>query len=367
MHSDIVTFRRHFRIVVSRIRRAWLIGVVCSLLASVCTADDGEGVRATFGSIAKKFTDYEVVAVPDKDQAEWWAGAPSVARSDDGTFWMAARMRTADAPLGRRGYEVRIFKSPDGVHFEKAHSIRRQDVPIPGFERPALLRDPKTGKFKLYGCGRLEGPWCIFKFDDVDRPDQFVPSTASSVIKPLEREIPPPSKIVGEYRRPAPVPDGYKDPVIFHAEGAYHCHVIGVMRNERVFHFTSDDGEHWEPVGSLSKSIMGLSGWHDHAVRPASVLPLGAGYLFIYEGSDSRWPDPTYNIATGLGFTFDLHRVIDLTPEEPLLMSTTPGRLHVWRYSHWMWVDDELWVYAEVEKPNGSHEIRLFRLPRVSS
>ena len=94
---------------------------------------------------------------------------------------------------------------------------------------------------------------------------------------------------------------------------------------------------------------------------------MGVGYLFIYEGSDSRWPDPTYNIATGLAFTFDLHRVIDLTPDEPLLVSTTPGRLHVWRYSHWMWVDDELWVYAEVEKTNGAHEIRLFRLPRVAS
>jgi hypothetical protein len=29
-----------------------------------------------------------------------------------------------------------------------------------------------------------------------------------------------------------------------------------------------------------------------------------------------------------------------------------------------MWVGDELWVYAEVEKPNGAHEIRLFRLSR---
>jgi hypothetical protein len=29
-----------------------------------------------------------------------------------------------------------------------------------------------------------------------------------------------------------------------------------------------------------------------------------------------------------------------------------------------MHVGDEVWAYAEVEKPNGAHEIRLFRLSR---
>jgi hypothetical protein len=29
-----------------------------------------------------------------------------------------------------------------------------------------------------------------------------------------------------------------------------------------------------------------------------------------------------------------------------------------------MWVGDELRVYAEVEKANGAHEIRLFRVTR---
>ena len=55
----------------------------------------------------------------------------------------------------------------------------------------------------------------------------------------------------------------------------------------------------------------------------------------------------------------------DLTPEAPLVVSTTPSEhFHTWRYSHWMWVDDELWAYAEVANPNESHEIRLFRLAR---
>jgi hypothetical protein len=52
-----------------------------------------------------------------------------------------------------------------------------------------------------------------------------------------------------------------------------------------------------------------------------------------------------------------------LTPDSPLLVSTTPGKLfRTWRYSHWMLVDRELWVYAEVARPNQTNEIRLFRL-----
>ena len=79
-----------------------------------------------------------------------------------------------------------------------------------------------------------------------------------------------------------------------------------------------------------------------------------------------KWYHAGFNIVTGLGFTFDLHRIINLTPESPLLVSTTPaGRpLHTWRYSHWIHVGDEIWVYAEVARPNHSSEIRLFRLRR---
>jgi len=309
-----------------------------------------------FGSVAAKFRSYRVILEPDKDEAEWWAGAPSVVRDPNGTFWLACRMRTADSPRGLRGYEIRILRSRDGVHFEKAHRIRREDVPIPGFERPALLIDPATGRFKLYACGPWKsGPWSIIKFDDADDPTQFDPASARVVIGPRPKS----------YDRDI-ITNGYKDPFIIYAEGAYHCYVIGtIRRTERIYHFCSDDGQRWEPDGSPYQSIMDLDGWHDFYVRPGSVVPVGVGYLFIYEGSNCDWYDPVYNIATGLGFTFDLHHVTDLTPEAPLIASTTPSEhFHTWRYSHWMWVDDELWAYAEVAKPNEANEIRLFRLAR---
>ena len=89
---------------------------------------------------------------------------------------------------------------------------------------------------------------------------------------------------------------------------------------------------------------------------------MAVGYVFVYEGSSLAWRDPVYNIATGLAYSPDLETFVDLTPQEPLLKSTTPGDYHTWRYSHWLRVEDRIFVYAEVARPNDSNEIRLFVL-----
>ncbi len=304
--------------------------------------------------LQERFQTYDVILKPEQEKPEWWAGAPSVVRDQEGVFWLACRMRSADLPRGLRGYELQILRSDNGVDFERVHKIKREDVPIPGFERPALLIDPHTGKFKLYACGPWDGAWAIIKFDDVDDPSQFDPSTAKPVIQALEKNYP----------RDV-LPNEYKDPFIIYADGKYHCYVIGVMRRiERLFHFASEDGETWEPVGSPYEPIMKLTGWHDFYVRPAGVIPLGIGYLFFYEGSNVKWYDPVYNIVTGLGYTFDLHNIIDITKDKPLVKSSTPSKhFFTWRYSHWMIVDDEIWVYAEVATPLETHEIRRFTIP----
>lgn len=310
-------------------------------------------VAGDYQHVFQNFQQYDVILEPDENAPEWWAGAPSVVRDESGTFWLACRMRRPDAPRGLRGYEIRLLRSDDGVHFQLAHVIPRDKVPIPGFERPALLIDPVTKRFKLYLCGPWQdGPWVILKLQDVAEPSHFAPSTARPVIQPPPRQ----------YERDASVLE-YKDPFVFYADGLFHCYTTGyIRRNERIFHFTSADGEEWQPVGDVNQPIMDLTGWHNFFVRPACVLPLGVGYLFVYEGSSTQWYDPVYNIATGFAFTFDLHHVTELTTDSPVAVSTTPGLFHTLRYSHWLWVDGDIWIYAEVARPNDSNEIRLFRM-----
>ena len=340
----------------------WIYGLLinfCSVTALLAAEPKSILQPGIPAELAERFQKYDAIVSPDKNAAEWWAGAPSVLQDADGVFWMACRMRTADAPRGLRGYEIRILRSEDGIHFKKTHKILREEVPIPGFERPTLLQDPKSGKYKLYACGPWQGgEWSIIKFADVDSPTQFNPKSAKPVIQPrpktYERDI---------------RPDGYKDQVILYAQGVYHCYVIGTMRRtERVYHFTSQDGEKWQPVGSYYDSILNLDRWHDFYVRPASILPLEFGYLFVYEGSNTQWHDPVYNMGTGLAFTLDLHEIKELTTEGPLAISSTPSEnFHTLRYSHWLRVDDEIWVYAEAVRPNESHEVRLYRLPLLGT
>ena len=135
--------------------------------------------------------------------------------------------------------------------------------------------------------------------------------------------------------------------------------VIAFDRIERIYHYTSDNGTEWEI--SEPCPVLENAGWHNFFTRPACVLPLDVGYLFVYEGSNVLWLDPDYNIATGLAYSPDLESFVDLTPDEPLLKSTTPGPYHTWRYSHWLPVDDEVFVYFEAARPNRTNELRLGR------
>jgi hypothetical protein len=115
-------------------------------------------------------------------------------------------------------------------------------------------------------------------------------------------------------------------------------------------------------VGNVNQPTMDLNNWHNFFIRPSSVLPIGIGYLFIYEGSNTQWYDPVYNLGTGFGFTADLDNIIDLTDDSPLLISNTPGDFYTFRYSDWLWVNCEIWIYAEVTAENNTNEIRLFQI-----
>jgi len=306
-------------------------------------------------ALRDQFSEYHTVLEPDRDLPEWWAGAPSVCVDREGVFWMACRMREGDSPRGLRGYEIRLLRSADGLSFEPVHSILREQVPIPGFERPALLYHRDTDSFSLFGCGPFDGgPWCILRFDDATEPTAFSPGSCRPVIRPQPRPEDP--KLQANHV------NGTKDPFVFRIGATWHCFVIAVDRVERTAHLVSEDGEAWRPVGQ--GPALDLGGWHSFFTRPASVLPIGPGYLLIYEGSHVSWFDPTYNVATGLAWTPDLLQFTDLTPHEPLFVSTTPGDYRTWRYSHWLWFGEALYVYAEVSRPNNSNEIRAWKLCR---
>ena len=72
---------------------------------------------------------FKTVVEPEKNEANWWAGGPSVAYDEHNKeFWLAVRMRTAEGTRGSRGYEIRILKSKDGENFSIVKKIHRKDM-----------------------------------------------------------------------------------------------------------------------------------------------------------------------------------------------------------------------------------------------
>ena len=304
--------------------------------------------------IVDKLSKFETVVEPDKNEPNWWAGAPSVAYDhNSGEMWLATRMRTAEGRRGSRGYEIRILKSKDKKNFEVVRKIHRKELGVPVLERPSIVIRP-DGKFSLYGCSPFLGQWTIWKLDDVAEPAEFDPESIDVVLHPPINETPQAALT------------GYKDPFLIRIGKKWHMTVIGEAHKcaARPYHFISDDGVEWNPwptdiMNGKPATFFQATGWHDWATRPACLIPLKIGAILVYEGSHLNWHDAVYNLATGLAYSPDLVNWYDLTPKEPLLKSSTPGNFHTWRYSHWLPLDGKMYVFWEGARPNDTFATRM--------
>jgi hypothetical protein len=308
--------------------------------------------------LPKKLAKFSTIVKPDKIEAGWWAGAPSICKFNHQSILLAVRMREAMSPRGRRGYEIRILESKDGLNFTPIHHIKREDAKVPVFERPALVKS-SDGKLWLFGCSEMDGYWGIWHLDPVNTPKDLDPTTLKPITLPLPKEF----ESTGEEKKKDQTHHSaftiqFKDPFIFiDTKGKWHMFIIAFDKIERTYHYTSNNGEKWEICEPCP--VIENIGWHNFFTRPSCVLPLAVGYLFVYEGSNIFWHDPVYNIATGLAYTPDLITFTDLTPKAPLIMSTTPSEYRTWRYSLWISQNEKIYVYFEATNSDGTNETRL--------
>ncbi len=93
---------------------------------------------------------------------------PSAALGDDGTFWLAYRLRR---PLGAgRGYANVVARSEDGERFETVLVLEREAFDCDSLERPALVA-LDDGAWRLYVSCATPGTkhWRVDALD-ADRP-----------------------------------------------------------------------------------------------------------------------------------------------------------------------------------------------------
>jgi len=283
---------------------------------------------------------YYRIASPPKPVEWYWVGAPSVILDENsGEYWLAYRVRNRE----KRGYEVHLVKSSNGVTFKTVKIFRKEEAGLISLERPALLKDPWSGKFRIYLSGNTKDGWSIYRLDEVEDPVDFDISTIKVALTP--------SGHASEDRT-------VKDPYIFVLGRIYIMLYIGSGRMHEQVHLAfSSDGINWKKYEG--NPVFKLGGWHNFSTRPMCVMPTNHGFYLYYGGSNAQWYEPVFNIQLGLAFTFDFQRFFDATPDSPLLQSPTSGKYGTLRYMDFILHEDKVFFYYEAARKDDANELRM--------
>ena len=216
------------------------------------------------------------MAVPAPGEgAGWWAGAPSAALDDDGTFVVGYRVRN-----GHDGNDQTVVaRSDDGEAFTAVATLDESDFGAMGMERPALARTD-SGGWRLYVCSATpdSAHWWIdvLEADDPEGLADAEPRTA----------------FPGDERF------GVKDPVVQRADGGWRawicCHLLeeqGAEDRMLTAYATSPDGLDWELAGAALTGRPGM--WDARGARLTTVLPDGR---VAYDGratAEENWFEQT--------------------------------------------------------------------------
>ena len=221
-----------------------------------------------------------VVAAAPGPGPQRWAGAPSVALDEDGSFVLGYRIRYGD----ERGDGNVIARSDDGERFEIVVQLDKAQFDAAMVERPALVR-LDSGGWRAYVCCATPNSkhWWIgsIEADDLEGLAAAEP-----------RMVFPGDELTG-----------VKDPVIRRADGRWHawicCHPLDVADEEdrmTTAYATSVDGLDWMWHGTV---LTGRPGeWDARGARLTTVLPDGR---VAYDGratKEENWFERT-GLASG--------------------------------------------------------------------
>jgi hypothetical protein len=213
-----------------------------------------------------------VVAAPGEGPG-YWAGGPSAVLAEDGTYWLAYRLRR---PRGAgRGYANVIARSDDGISFETVTVFEREEFECDSLERPALVALP-DGSWRIYvSCATPDSDHWKVDAIDADGPANFAVDSARTVLAGDQAAV------------------AVKDPVVKRIGGRWHmwvcCHPLDdpdATDRMTTTYGTSRDGLSWHLRGTALAGVDG--GWDQRGTRIADVLYRGGRWLAYYDGRASK-------------------------------------------------------------------------------
>lgn len=285
-----------------------------------------------------------VAIAPPGDGDGFWAGGPSVARDDDGTVWLAYRLRR---PVGEgRGFAVGIARSDDdGVTFDEVARLARDDFTCDSLERPSLVRRPDGG-WRIYLSLATPGTlhWRVVALD-ADAPTAFRPETACTVL-----DAGPDEALKDTVVHPGP--DGWELWACLHR-------VADPAEADAMttLHLTSEDGLEWNTTGTVLEPAAD-AGWDRRGTRIAAVVDVAGTRVAYYDGRASygeNWEERTgVAVADGDG------RFTALAGGPHASSPHGSGSL---RYVDVLPVTGGVRLYYEASRDDGAHELRTEYAP----
>lgn len=281
----------------------------------------------------------------------WVGGHNAVFDPEAGKFYLFHRVRK---PLGKgRGGVCRIAESTDGITFNVIWQASKEQFDAESIEVASLIRDPASGKWRLYVCFEPAGGrgWRIdlVEADSIDKLDAWHHRT---VMAPADYGV-----------------GSIKDPKVYMIGGLYHAFACVPPRERIVEHpdgsrepiggdstalLTSEDGIYWRDFRYVFEPGQGARGqWGQFRARINSVVWLEPMWVAFFDGGEGAYDN--YEEWCGVAVSSDLVNWRRVSRNAPWVRSPH-GCI---RYMDALRVGDELFYYYEYTRPDGSHELRV--------
>ena len=301
-----------------------------------------------------------IVREPPGEGPGYWAGAPGVTCDRQlQRFYLVYRLRRPRGVEPDRGAEIRLATSHDGIVYEDIWSGTKDQLGTTSIERCALVHLPEDG-WRLYVSyvDPADGRWRI-GLVEADSPDGFDLATTRPILSAADISA-----------------EGVKDPFVFQIAGLYHMVLsyatVNTAASPDKLHgnydafntgliqsatglATSTDGLNWRWERELLLPNKGA--WDGYASRIGTLWHSPGVWLAFYDGSADV--SENYEERCGLAYSFDLQTFHRVTRAAPLFTpAQAPGAI---RYFDVLALPDVTYFYYEMARPDGSHELRVYR------
>jgi hypothetical protein len=281
---------------------------------------------------------------PGGTGAGHWVGCPGVTWDPvrKSVLLTYRKRRPRGGELPDRGWECCVAESRDGIRFTDLWSIRKEQLGSTSLER-FCLRRTDDGLYLLYTSYEHpdDGRWRIDVLE-ADAPDAFDVARARTVLTPAGTGT-----------------AAVKDPYVVRAGPGWLMYVSTFVTDDGpapTFLAVSADGISYRWLGEVFP--VG-DGWDGYQARLSAIVPWGGGFVGLYDGTASAAEDTEERL--GVAVSFDLRSWLRVSVDEPWLVS--PDATGSLRYADGLVRDGELWLYYEAARADGSHDLRLSRLP----